>query len=353
MSGHIKVLLLAETWAGVGGVQRYLRGVKENLGIEVKVLSPQTRRFFWPVIRPAWLPLFIYLWRKAKRKEFEVLLCGKALFEGLAGYYLKKHLGVPYVVFTYAMEISVWSRDEKVKRKMQRSLLNADRVVYINEITKRHLRELGVKEERLIKVQPGVEFEKHKFKSTKHKQRYVLSVGRLIPRKGFDTLIEAFSQLDQVQFGDVELWIAGDGPDLTRLEQAAEDSWINKSVKFLGDVPDERLQELYAGAEVFAMTPREIDGDFEGFGMVYLEAAAHGVPSVGTKTGGVPEAVTNERTGILVEPNNPNAAAVALMRLLANNEQRERMGRQAQLRAQESFSWEEQIAPLRRALQAL
>ncbi|MEK7556897.1 MAG: glycosyltransferase family 4 protein [Patescibacteria group bacterium] len=377
----MKVLLLAENWKPrVGGIERYLEGITGALseqGFQVEVVAPKNRRFFWPVVKPAWLPLFIFLWRKAKRNEFQVLLCGKALFEGLVGYYLKKRLGIPFIVFTYAMEIDVWQKDDVTWRKLVRVLKGADRVVYINEVTKKRLQELGVRDEQLLKVQPGVSIQDTVSSKQYAGKRYVLSVGRLIQRKGFDTLIEAISQLDQTRFGDVELWIAGDGPDKKRLMDLAEAEYLIRSatelaspsqgeaplltkersigdrVRFLGQVPDEELQRLYAGAEVFALTPRNLAGDIEGFGIVYLEAALHSVPAVATKVGGVSEAVIQEETGILVEPDSPAAVAVALSRLLANREQRDRLGNQARLRVQEEFTWTKRAEPLTQALKKL
>lgn len=349
--------MLAENWEPrVGGIERYLKGLVEALqkdGFEVEVVSPATKRFFWPVVRPAWLPVFIFLWRKAKKKEFEVLLCGKALFEGLVGYYLKKYFGVPYLVFTYGMEIEAWGLQKNEKRKMKKVLMNADRVIYINEVTKNALLKLGVREGQLVKIQPGVAEKKKEKGKGKTDKRYILSVGRLIPRKGFDTLIEAFGKLDQTKFGDVELWIVGEGEEKQRLQELAAREYLGDRVRFLGRVSDEELQEFYSCAEIFALTPREIAGDIEGFGIVYLEAAAHGVPAVGTRTGGVPEAVIHDKTGLLAEPNSPQAVAIALMQLLANKELRERLGWQGQRRVQEEFAWEARIELLTQALQAI
>lgn len=356
----MKILLLAENWEPrIGGIERYLKGMAgalESQGVQVEVVSPRMKRFFWPLVKPSWLPLFIFLWRKAKRGDFRVLIAGKALFEGLVGYYLKRHLGIPYVVCTYAMEIETWSATRSESRKLRRVLQNADRVLYINEVTKKKLLELGVAEKQLLKVKPGI----HPVKSRRSgitgqasPSRYILSVGRLVARKGFDTLIDAFAKLDQTKFGDVELWIAGDGPERETLTRLAKENFVEGSVKFLGAVSDEELAKLYAGAEVFALTPKEIGGDLEGFGIVYLEAASYGVPAIGTRTGGVPEAVIHNETGLLATPNDSQSVAIVLMQLLANQELRDRLGKQAQMRVQEEFSWHKQIQALTEALKAI
>lgn len=349
----MRITLLTEQWDGTGGIQKYLHGLAGELD-DVTVEHENLRiRWRWP----DWNGAYKRLAKQAEAGELDVLLCGKALFEGLVGLKLKERHGVPYVVFTYAMEIAVW-RDKEIK-KLRKVLMNADRVVYINEVTKTHLQELGVTDEQLVKLPPGVE-QRHfndvsqplidaTLKQYQIQQPYVLSVGRLIPRKGFDVLIEAFAQLDQVQHGDHQLVIVGDGPEYEHLQHVAEEEFVNTSVRVLTDVPDKHLPALYAGADLFALTPRELPGDFEGFGIVYLEAAAHGVPAIGTATGGVPEAVQNGITGLIVPPDDSAALARALTELLTKQTLRTSLGAAARHSAQQRI-WQNQVMQLKKYL---
>ena len=148
-----------------------------------------------------------------------MLICGKGLCEGLVGYQLKKKMNVPYVVCTYGMEIRTWTTTPRTKRQLRKVLQHADLITYINDVTKAELIELGADESKLLEVLPGIS-ERHfndvsqpLVESTARqygiKGPYVLSVGRLVPRKGFDMLIEAFSNLDQVDHGDHQLVIIG------------------------------------------------------------------------------------------------------------------------------------------------
>ncbi len=378
----MKVLLLAENWPPrVGGIENYLTNIARHLeGVEVTVVAPKARghnqatglkdrggvfrkRFFWPLVRPAWLPLFVWLHWRAKKEKYDAVLCGKALFEGLAGYYLKKRLGIPYVVFTYAMEVEKWSRTPRERKKLIKVLKAADRVVYINEVTKQSLRRLGVKKGQLLKLWPGVaarflrEVTEEEVSSVLDKyglsRPYLFTLARLEKRKGMDLLLEAFSRLDQARFGHVSLVVAGEGSEKEQLDSQAGYLFLGDSVKFLGAVPDEDLPALYAAAELFALTPREAQGELEGFGIVYLEAAACGTPALGTDTGGVPEAVRDGHTGLVVPPEDAVVSQKVLTRLLSDKKLREKLGQQARQRAWREFAWPARVKKLKQALEAV
>jgi phosphatidylinositol alpha-1,6-mannosyltransferase len=352
----MKVLLLAENYPPRrGGIENYLFNITKYLragGVEVEVVEPSVQRFFWPLVRPKWLPVWLKIWRKAKRGEFEVVLCGKALFEGLVGYYLKKHLGIPYIVFTYMMEIDDWSARPLNKRKLVRVLKTADRVVYINDETKQKLKELGVEDKQLVKIWPGVGDEMFTSPPApllrNERGAYVLCISRLVKRKGVDLLIEAFGKIDQTRFSEVKLLIAGDGPERKNLEALAKKEWINTSVQFLGEIKDEELPALYASAQVFVLTPREA----EGFGIVYIEAAAQGVPALATKVGGTKEAVLYKETGLVVQPKVA-AITEGLEYLLSHEEERRKMGEKAKARAEDQFRWSKRIVLVKGMLDAV
>ena len=365
----MRILLLTENWPPrQGGIENYLTAIASHLPAStVTVIAPPgasfsptgsrftvlSRRFFWPFIKPSWLPLFIWLWRQQKERPATILLCGKALFEGLIGYYLKKYWQVPYIVFTYAMEIETWQRQGRPSRQLSRVLRHADRVVYINDQTKHHLQQLGVSEQQLVKIWPGVSplfFSRPSSASVaatlaKYQvhQPYIICVARAVVRKGIDLLIESFAALDQTRFSDIALVIVSQGPELPRLKDLAQKNYVAPRVKFLTTVPTIDLPRLYAGALFFAMTPRELPGDSEGFGIVYLEAGAQGKAVIGTRTGGVPEAIIDQHTGLLVEAEN-RAVTRALTTLLTNAALREKMGTAGQRRVGQEFDWRKRIA---------
>lgn len=155
----------------------------------------------------------------------------------------------------------------------------------------------------------------------------VLTVGRLHPRKGQLHTIRALQSLAKEFRDQIEYWIVGaqgKGTYASELRTAVAESDLQ--VRFFGDVSDEELDLIYDRADIFAMTSIDHGHSIEGFGLVYLEAAAHGLPVVGHAVGGVAEAVMDGRTGLLVPPNRPAQLAAAFERLITDPQLRRGLG---------------------------
>jgi phosphatidylinositol alpha-1,6-mannosyltransferase len=170
--------------------------------------------------------------------------------------------------------------------------------------------------------------------------RVVVSVSRLVPRKGMDVLIEAAALLAPER-PDLVVVIGGAGRDRRRLDRLV--ARRGAPVRLVGRVPDEDLPALYGCADVSAMLCRDRWGGLEqeGFGIVFLEAAACGVPQVAGASGGAAEAVADGETGLVVaDPRDPAAVARALASLLDDPERRLAMGAAARRRAVEEFSYD-------------
>jgi phosphatidylinositol alpha-1,6-mannosyltransferase len=172
----------------------------------------------------------------------------------------------------------------------------------------------------------------------------VLGLSRLVPRKGFDALIWATTALDP----SVQLVVGGAGRDQSRLVSLARRLGVDARVRFLGRVDEHALPDLYACADVFAMPCRDRWGglEAEGFGIVFLEAAACGVAAVAGRSGGSHEAVVDGETGLVVEPRWL-AVWDAIDRLLAEPQTRARMGQAARRRAQTQYSYDRIVDRLR------
>jgi phosphatidylinositol alpha-1,6-mannosyltransferase len=178
----------------------------------------------------------------------------------------------------------------------------------------------------------------------------VVSISRLVPRKGFDTLIRAAVRLRR-DHPELVVAISGGGRDEGRLRRLAADS--SAPVRFLGRVPDRDLPDLYGCGDVFAMLCRNRWGGLEqeGFGIVFVEAAAAGVPQVAGDSGGAAEAVADGETGCVVaEPSDAEAAADAIGRLLGDDRRRAQMGAASRRRAEKEFSYDVLAARLGEAL---
>ncbi len=168
----------------------------------------------------------------------------------------------------------------------------------------------------------------------------VVGVSRLVPRKGFDTAIRAVARMARTR-PDLVLAIAGGGRDDARLRRLADE--LDAPVRFLGRVPNADLPPLYACADVFTMLCRNRWGGLEqeGFGIVFVEAAACGVPQVAGNSGGAAEAVLDGETGYVIdEPESTQAVVDALTTLLDDDALRARMAARSRERALDDFAYD-------------
>ena len=154
-------------------------------------------------------------------------------------------------------------------------------------------------------------------------EKILLTVTRLYPYKGVDRLLEALPAIVRA-VPEVKYLVAGTGPDQQRLQDLAVRLGLESHVSFLGAVPLSKIVELYNVADLFVMLSREALPDVEGFGLVFLEAAACGLPSLAGRSGGIPDAIEEGRSGWLVDPCNVQEIAAAAIDLLKSPERLER-----------------------------
>jgi phosphatidylinositol alpha-1,6-mannosyltransferase len=275
----------------------------------------------------------------AREVEADVIFLDPMLPIGLAGSKLKS---APYVVVAHGSEITGYARTPGSRVLARRVLRGAAAVVAAGSYPARAATDAAGRPLAGVVIPPGVDSARFhpagaderaatRRRFGLHPDRsLVLGVSRLVPRKGFDVVIDAMSGLDGVQ-----LAIAGAGRDRARLERRA-----CGRAQFLGRVADVDLPALYACADVFAMCCRDRWGgrEAEGFGIVFLEAAACGVPAVAGRSGGSHEAVADGETGYVVAPHDVGAVRGAIGRLIADTELRAHMGAAARRRAEEEFT---------------
>lgn len=174
----------------------------------------------------------------------------------------------------------------------------------------------------------------------------ILTVARLNPRKGQLEVINALKALPPAQRASLEYWLVGaHGKENYDSLLAAAATSAGFPVKFLGAIPDDQLGAIYAQADIFAMTSMPHKHSVEGFGLVYLEAGAHGLPIIAHAIGGVPEAVIDGETGLLVTPGDTAALTQAFARLLDDVPLRRRLGEAARARAL-SHTWRDSALAL-------
>ncbi|MDQ1447114.1 MAG: phosphatidyl-myo-inositol dimannoside synthase [Actinomycetota bacterium] len=285
----------------------------------------------------------------AREVRADVIFLDPMLPLGLVGPHLT---AAPYVIVAHGGEITGYARTVGSRGLARRVMRGAAAVAAAGTYPAAASEVAAGRSLAGIVIPPGVDH--HRFRPlgadarAETRRRFgldperplVLGVSRLVPRKGFDTVIDAVAgtALDGVQ-----LAIAGAGRDRPRLERHAKGR-----VKFLGRVSDAELPALYACADVFAMCCRDRWGgrEAEGFGIVFLEAAACGVPAVAGMSGGSHEAVADGETGFVVAPRDVGATRAAIARLVGDRELRDRMGEAARRRAVEAFDNDRLVADL-------
>ncbi|MBV8055730.1 MAG: glycosyltransferase family 4 protein [Deltaproteobacteria bacterium] len=194
---------------------------------------------------------------------------------------------------------------------------------------------ISLEAERAQIIRGGVNLKRAARATPFSRQRpYIFSASRLDSRhKAMDALIAAFRLLAPA-FPEVDLLIAGDGPQRMQIEETIAAWRLEARIHLLSSLPHDELWSLYKGALVFVMLSRMA----EGLPLVFFEAMACGTPVVGTRTGGTPEIVIHEENGLLVERNEPGEVAAAIRALLTNPAQRETMGRRGYELAK-SYDW--------------
>ena len=299
----------------------------------------------WPLV---WWRLYRAAFRQAPRLENPVVHCGHVLETGFIGYQLKRKYGIPFVVHTYAEELTGYGRKPLARRWMQRILAAADGITAIAGYARDLLAELDVDPARVIIQPPAADTEIYRPDLDGSRLRAELGLGdrptlitvaRLLRRKGVDVTLEALARL-RVEFPDLAYVVVGDGPELPRLREIARSLQVEDAVRFVGRVPHEATPEHYAAADIFIHPNRQTgEGDVEGFGIVFLEAGACGLPVVGGNSGGTPDAIRHGVTGYLVDGTSPAAVARAIEPLLRDADLRRRMG-EAGREWSRQFTWE-------------
>lgn len=176
----------------------------------------------------------------------------------------------------------------------------------------------------------------------------LLSVGSIIPRKGYDVLVAALATLRELPW---QLTVAGDrtrNPGCAaQVDAEIASHTLSDRISILGAVSSQQLTELYVGADAFALASR-----YEGYGMAYTEAIAHGLPVIGTSAGATADTVPSG-TGILVPPDNVPAFAQALARVISNRNERERLAAAARAAAAKLPTWQDSAKIFSRVLETL
>ncbi|MBW7897488.1 GDP-mannose-dependent alpha-(1-6)-phosphatidylinositol monomannoside mannosyltransferase [Candidatus Brocadiaceae bacterium B188] len=362
----MKVLFITKDFfPDTGGVASFIHHLADQLGRRghaVYVLAPRKSgfekitpeyyRIFWC---PRWkrlasVPFIFYSIFLALTRRAEKVFMGHVMSTyGLGGLILRLLFGIPYIILTHGNDLR-YSSSTKLDEKVVRCLLNNASLVLCNsQFTKEILRKMGYCG--MVEIlNPGVDIEKYRptiinseiiKKYHLDGKKVILSVSRLVKRKGHEYVLQALPIIIE-QIPNIFYLIVGKGEQENHLKMMVNNLKIAQSVMLVGYIDEKDLPILYNLCDVFVMPSYELnDGkDYEGFGIVYIEANACGKPVIGGRSGGVADAVIDGKTGLLVEPHNIDEIAGAIIRLLNNTELARRMGENGRLRVEKELSWE-------------
>ena len=317
---------------------------------------------------------FLQTLRHAFSERPKALISGRILPEGATANAVGRTLGIPSIVFAHGEEIHRMRADSPVRsprkithrvkrRALWRAFRGAEGIVANSRFTANLLLDGGVAPHRIAVIHPGTDPAKFR-PSPRDEQmsqalglggkKVILTVGRLTPRKGQDMAIRAMPKILRC-VPDAVYVIAGTGDYESRLRTLVDELHLGPAVRFVGAAENALLPRLYVLADVFVMPNRETQGlgNVEGFGIVFLEANACEVPVIGGRSGGVPDAIVDGQTGLLVEGDSVEAIAQSVIRILTDEAYARQLGRNGRERVCRELTWDHSARRIKEFIESL
>ena len=262
---------------------------------------------------------------------------------------LRKAGAANIVALTHGHEVW-WAKLPVFRNAIAKISRDVDTLTYLGDFTKNAMLPVISDTSKLVKIAPGIDvkhfspseidlklIEKYRLQN----RRVIVSVGRLVHRKGQDKLIEAMPEVLK-KYPDAVLLLVGQGPIKSMLDKLIRHHSLENNVIFTGRIQFADLPKYIQLGEIFAMPSRDrfFGLEVEGLGIVYLEASACGVPVIVGKSGGAPDAVIENKTGLTVDGTNPKEIAEAVCKLLSDTKLAKQMGDEGRKWVVENWRWE-------------
>jgi phosphatidyl-myo-inositol dimannoside synthase len=364
------IMLAYDFYPSEGGIQTFMHSlVAADIGIDWTVLTRKanphsTVDLSYNIVRTAIRPqlrITDKLWLKMHRSQFSLqeliafqtkrklvrvgrqtkadFLLADQLCSAFSVRAAARKLGVPWGLVVHGKEIL------EEKSDTRNLLADANLIIANSTFTKGLAKERGAKEEQIRILHPSVNtnfFVPPTNRDIIRKQLSVdgrdtlVTVAHLIQRKGHEQVIQALPAVKSI-FPNVIYLIVGRGAHENSLHKLAEDLGVSDSVRFCGYVLTQDLPQYYGAADIHIMAST-CDGDVEGFGISFIEAAACGTPSIGSRSGGILDAISGGKTGVLVEPGDVENLATTILEILNNVNLRKKMGVSARKMVEKHFS---------------
>lgn len=369
----MKILIITlEYPPQIGGIASYVFNFAKNLRPEdVVVYAPSVKGdkefdqnnywktyrlqpFWW--LRPRWFKMFLQIRKIVKKENIGKIYLHHILPVGQVAFWVKKILKIPYVVFLHGTDVEMGTDKKNKKRKFSFVCREAEKVVVNSEFLKNKLSNKVENLPNVIVVYPcpgdnflqeiNVEEEQNlRSKLALSGKKVILTVARMAEGKGFPHLIRLLPQILQ-KVPNLVWLIIGDGPKKTMLVSEIQKNNLQNVTRFLGTIPYEELPKYYRLADLFVLLTHKDESSEEGWGTVFLEAAASGLPVVAGRVGGVEEVVDNLRTGLLVDVYQDQSVVSGVADLLREEKYAKELGIAGRERVLNEFQWDKQISKL-------
>lgn len=303
------------------------------------------------------LKLSIWIAWLCMRYRIKTICIGELVYLGWISFFARYALGIPSVIYCHGEEITQDGSGFFTERRGS-FLRRCSRIIAVSHFCKSEIvSRFGVLPDKIQVVTNGVDI--HRFWPAEPEigllRRYrldgkkvIVAAGRHVPRKGFDNLLRATPAILRAH-PSAHLLLLGDGPQTDELKQIVANIGIQEHVTFAGFVGLASVPDHYRLGQLFVMPNRTMgDGDQEGFGLVFVEANACGLPAIGGVSGGAIEAIIDGETGILVDGTKVGAIAEAVSTMLGDQDQRQRLAKQGLERARK-MAWPDKAREFRGA----
>jgi len=360
----------------IGGIASYVHDLADALEpVKVVVLAPfveetnewdkkqsytiiRKKLLFPKFVWPRWTRLVWHVWRIAKKEKIERIMVHHVLPVGYAALFAKKFLKIPFLLFSHGTDLIAGTQSNWKKTRVAQVAARSEQVIFNSESLKhRFLRVLPQFEEKSFVMYPCPDkdfliapdadvLEALRSSYALQGKQVLLTVSRLTDGKGFPHLIRMMPKILK-QVPHLVWIIVGDGDKREYILSEVQKHNLQNIVRYVGEVPHDELKKFYYLADLFVLLTHPDEGREEGLGLVFLEAAAAGLPVVAGKSGGVEEAVLHAETGIVTDLYKGDPAVIeAVVETLRNKAFAQKLGEHAKDRIKANFRWENQVGLL-------
>jgi len=313
---------------------------------------------YWNFIWPKWLRLFFQISTLVEVEKIDMLYVNHVLPVGYVAYLIKKFKKIQYTLFLHGTDIEMATNHPAKRKKFIKLVRNAKTVVVNSEFLKNKIQNFveNLSDVRVVYPCPSDKFFDRSIvdpselsllrsRLALNGKKVVITVARMVEGKGFPHLINALPEILK-KVPNLVWLVVGDGPKSKEIFEMIQKKSLQNVVRFLGSIDTTQLVKYYHLADLFVLLTHKDENHEEGWGTVFLEAAACGLPVVAGRVGGVEEAVLHNQTGLIVDTYQSQKVAEDIIKLLTNEELSKQLGEAARLRVVDNFRWEKEVLKL-------